>query len=1065
MRDHEVVEIDASAGQHLLVGRDRELNALRSAVAAAVNSGVGSCHAITGPRGIGKTALARAVLAESARDADPVFVRCWTEDGAPPLWPWPEVLERLTQLGHDKLTLPADGSRFDAGAVVRHQLTNLGRPMVLVIDDVHAAAPDALALTRLIASQINDAPVVLLVTVRTDIESATDQLLAAVASSGSVIALDELDADHVADFLREAGSGADAALLHRRSGGNPLFLHHLAQSADGSAVPPAIEAVVRPAIDELNTTERSVVEVLSIFGSAAPVRLLASLASVDGKTIEALARDRPGLVVREEHLLRFTHEIVHEIVFDATAHSRRSEIHARCVDALADAGRDFELRRVHHALAISTRSDEDAERAVTLARDVAEQLPTLAFQQRADLLGRAIEVERTCLLRDASLAVRLDHADATLASGQLTGARELYRDIAHDAGRTGDAQLLARGALGLAGVWVEDERAPSQRKLMLDTCASALDLLDDSVENAVLRAQLEVRLNAEAFYDGDHSADPRPHVERLRVLGDDRALAESLSLLHHTMLTPEYAVERLRVADEMVLAATRAGSDLQQVLGMCWRTVDLYLLGDPGAVRALEDTRLRAETLGSASVAYMLHVIDVMRLARHGELERAEAVAAEVYAEGEAVGDADALAYYGGQVAGTGWLQGTWGEMLDTIAEIVQSPTLREQDTIYPALHAALLANHGRNDEAREVIGSILGRGLDNIAKNGNWLSTICCLVEAARILEDDDLARQLLAKLSPFVDLPAMPSLAVFCLGPVARYVASAAATAGDIELAIVNIERARAVNHRLQNLPCEALILADHADYLVRRDADGDLEHARNLFSEALDRAETLGLRARHVEWSETLANLPVAESGSSTVGPFVEAAAQRSGRSSPTAEFARSGSSWLIRVDGTEFSVRHGVGLGYLAELLARPGIEIAATDLAAVGAGRFQSRHDAIDDVALEQYRQRLADIDTEIDEIHEYRDVGRSAALESERDALLDEIKRSVGLHRRVRALPSDAERARSRVSKAIRRTIDRLAALNPQLGYELGATIKTGQFCSYQPSSAHRRVWTVSHDR
>lgn len=1064
VRDDVGVEVDASAGQHLLVGRDGELDALRAAVGRSVQSGTGSCHAITGPRGIGKTALARGVLDDVPDGVDVVFVRCWTEEGAPPLWPWPDVLARLADLGQDVARLPDGGSRFDASEVIRDQLAHLHRPLVLVIDDAHAAASDSQALMRLVAAHIHDAPVTFVVTVRTDSEIDVDSLIGTVATSGSIIALGELQTEHVADLLHRLGSSADPSQLHRKSGGNPLFLQHLANTADEVVVPPAIEAVVRPSIDQLAPAERSVVEVLGVFGAAAPVRLLEALGPIDAGAIDALVQERPGLVVREGDVIRFAHEIVHDIVLESTSRSRRWEIHARCVDVLADAGRDFELRRAHHALAMSARSDDDAERAISLTREVAERLPTLAFKQRAELLGRAIDVERTCLLRDASLTLRLAHADATLASGLLADARDLYRDIALEARRMENPELLARGALGLAGVWVEDERAPSQRRAMLETCQTALDLLGDEEEHEGLRAQLRVRLCAEAFYDGDHDADPRPHIETLRRLGEDRALAESLSLLHHTMLTPDHASDRLLVADEMVAAATRAGSDLQQVLGMCWRTVDLYLLGDPSAERALDDTRRRADTLGSTSVSYMLHVIDVMRLARQGDLEQAGVVAAEVFAEGESVGDADALAYFAGQTAAIGWLQGTWGDMLDAVAEIAQSPTLRENDTIYPAMHAALLADHGRHEEARSVIATILEHGLDNIARNGNWLSTICCLVDAARLLEDGDLAQGLLPRLLPLAELPAMPSLAVFCLGPVARYIASAAATAGDIEMAIANIERARAVNHRLQNLPCEALILADHAELLDRRGTGDDRHRARRLLTDAIERAETLGLTARREEWIALLETWPV-DASSAVVSNVAPAPSHdmaiEAGR--PPARFVRTGASWSIRVDGSDVTVRHSIGLSYIAELLARPGIEIAAVDLAQVGASRFQSQHSVIDEEALMRYRQRLAEIDAEIDEIHGFGDVERTASLTVERDALLGEVKRSVGLHARIRTLPSDAERARSSVSKAIRRSIERLGSLHPGLGYELGATIKTGQYCSYQPSSAHRRDWRLTN--
>jgi TonB family protein len=45
-------------------------------------------------------------------------------------------------------------------------------------------------------------------------------------------------------------------------------------------------------------------------------------------------------------------------------------------------------------------------------------------------------------------------------------------------------------------------------------------------------------------------------VDEAREAGDALARAEGLSLLHHAMLTPQYAHDRLAIADEMLTVAT-----------------------------------------------------------------------------------------------------------------------------------------------------------------------------------------------------------------------------------------------------------------------------------------------------------------------------------------------------------------------------------------------------------------------------------------------------------------------------------------------------------------------------
>jgi hypothetical protein len=74
-------------------------------------------------------------------------------------------------------------------------------------------------------------------------------------------------------------------------------------------------------------------------------------------------------------------------------------------------------------------------------------------------------------------------------------------------------------------------------------------------------------------------------------------------------------------------------------------------------------------------------------------------------------------------------------------------------------------------------------------------------------------------------------------------------------------------------------------------------------------------------------------------------------------------------------------------------------------------------------------------------------------------AIADYLASAIGLGGRDRKTSSDAERARSAVTKCIRKAIQRIDEANPSLGYHLAARIKTGYFCSYNPHPERPVNW------
>ena len=216
-------------------------------------------------------------------------------------------------------------------------------------------------------------------------------------------------------------------------------------------------------------------------------------------------------------------------------------------------------------------------------------------------------------------------AQAVLASGRLSEARQLFGDAAAAAEAEGDRLAFADAALGCAGIWLNEHRSMAEADHVVGLQRRALARLAPSDHSRRLR--LEARLAAEEAYRNGTDAPVAELVERSRQVDDPALRAEILSLIHHLLLAPRHAHRRLHIADEMISAAAEADAAVLALLGQCWRTVDLFLLGDPLAERMHFALRRRADVLGMEAIGYVADAIDVMRLIRAGRLQEAEGAA------------------------------------------------------------------------------------------------------------------------------------------------------------------------------------------------------------------------------------------------------------------------------------------------------------------------------------------------------------------------------------------------------------------------------------------------------
>ncbi len=201
-----------------------------------------------------------------------------------------------------------------------------------------------------------------------------------------------------------------------------------------------------------------------------------------------------------------------------------------------------------------------------------------------------------------------------------------------------------------------------------------------------------------------------------------------------------------------------------------------------------------------------------------------------------------------------------------------------------------------------------------------------------------------------------------------------------------------------------------------------------------------------------------------------------------------FRKEGEYWTVGYGEKSFRLKDSKGLGYLAHLLRHPGVEFHVLDLAGGIAGQrdddetgqsarglprgeedlekagihIGSVGDAgemLDDQAKVAYRRRLSELREELEEAKERGNVERAEQAEQEIDALTRELSRAVGLGGRNRKAASASERARQSIGKTIKSVLDRIAESDAGLAELFARSIKTGNFCSYQPDPEFPIAW------
>jgi hypothetical protein len=192
---------------------------------------------------------------------------------------------------------------------------------------------------------------------------------------------------------------------------------------------------------------------------------------------------------------------------------------------------------------------------------------------------------------------------------------------------------------------------------------------------------------------------------------------------------------------------------------------------------------------------------------------------------------------------------------------------------------------------------------------------------------------------------------------------------------------------------------------------------------------------------------------------------------GAAAETAALGRDGKWWVVSSGGSSVRMADTKGLRYLAELVARPGVERHALDLvdrlegpAPAGGPDRRALGDAgevLDARARAAYRHRVEELRAQADEALAAGRLDTAEAKQAELDQLVAQLAQAFGLGGRQRRAASAAERARLNVTRALRAAVAKLVDAMPGAGEVLDRRIRTGLYCAYEPDPTDKVRWIV----
>ena len=808
------------------VGREPEWEHLETAF-RATSGGERRTVLVGGEAGAGKTRLVFEFARQCRSQGAVVLLGTCDAELAPPYQPWVQCLDQIVrvipqqlmselrdQLAEVSVLLPQlermvpglrrtpsvdpEQERYRLFQAIDAIFTTIAatRPMVVILDDVHWAAAQTLALTLHLAKSTEPGHLLVIGTFRDTADEITDPLATLLGDqhrvrNASRLRIGGLDIATVERFVADAvGHELDgplqnlAANLAVRTAGNAFYIgelwRHLASTgavaqtdgrwmvhapSDSADIPESVREVVGARLVRLGPAARQIAELIAVAGLRVELRVLRSAAAnldLDlGLAIEELLKAKLVVeVAGPPTVYQFTHAIVRETIERAVSTVGRGQQHRRLAEAI-ERVYEADRRPVLAELArhfVAAADLGDPERAVYYARRAATQaINANAYDEAIVHLDSALALSAPGSIE--SIDLLLDLAEARTRASLDPEAMDLFTRAFGLARDVGLAKQTAQAVLGLG-----------QARLLhgipsfayIEMVFQALAVVADS--DTLLRIRLRTALVLSLHFSGrqdEATALAAEVVEEARRSGDRPVLISALLSL---MVGCQDPIHYLKIGIEM--------QELAHGLGDLWS----YCQAGGCVARAylqmgrIEETRAALDSLrepverGRYNMwRYQAAGLDALVALLDGRFDEAEnlaGIASELLPPGT---EFDA-GLYGLQMYVLRREQGRLSE----VAPLMKLAAASATPLWKPGL-AALYAEIGMLEDAKREFLALAPGGFAAVPRDSVWPACLTFLAEVCTELRSAEHAEVLYEELESFAGFTMMVAFTT-CFGPADR-------------------------------------------------------------------------------------------------------------------------------------------------------------------------------------------------------------------------------------------------------------------------------------------------------
>ncbi|HET9929332.1 MAG TPA: AAA family ATPase, partial [Polyangiaceae bacterium] len=541
---------------------------------ARSRDGLGALVLFTGEAGIGKSRLVREAAERAAAAGLRVaWGNCWEVGGAAPYWPWVQVFRSLERAPFD-VPLPETHDfiqqRFKLFDSATRELAELARrePLVILLDDLHAADLPSLHFLSFVARQLAALPVALIGSARIPefyAAPGVNDLLLGIMREGERVSLARLSREAVAKWV--AGT-ADSEAVYAATEGNPLFVKEVLRLGAVARGPnDTIAKVLDAHLRLLPADAHGLLAMASVFGRQISVQELAALAGTSSDALREHLNTACSLGVLEPldgSRLQFTHVLLRERLYEALR--ERSALEWKAGLLLETRGADPAL--VAHHLLAGVDAGDVARAGRAALRAIEHAQTTLAFEFAAAFAEEVLARLGTSLPAPLACELEVAFGEALMRAGSFSGGRAQCVRAAERARSLGHAEMQARAALAYGSEMLAASVDPVMVRLLEDA-KSALGT-GDSALGARVGARLAAALIPPATPEEAKRVQALSHaaLATARRIGDRSALLWTLLFVRAALIALIHDDEVFALTEELVdLARSLEQRDVLMIVG------------------------------------------------------------------------------------------------------------------------------------------------------------------------------------------------------------------------------------------------------------------------------------------------------------------------------------------------------------------------------------------------------------------------------------------------------------------------------------------------------------------